>query len=135
MIDRSADDLERDPLEESKPIRKGVLPARARTNDPRAQREKAIDDRQRTLRIENDYLAVLALPAGQRLIAHIMNDLCAHDAPYFNPSNSVMCNVAGRRQVGWLIEQEVRNISFELWTGVDAELEALRVKPPGKSSD
>ena len=127
MSDRSAEDLYSDP------DRPETLPAflekPQRSNDPKALKAKAIDDKGKALKQENDVREVLASQAGIRFVARLLGEICFLDVSAFHPNNSTMCNIAGRRQVGQVLKEIIRDVDFDLWVEVDRELEAIRMKP------
>lgn len=100
-----------------------------RTADPKALRKKALSDKQKELSEENDLKAVLATPEGVRFIARLIGGPCGWNLPYYHASNSVMCEVAGRRSIGYQLEQWISDCDLELWFRVRRELELLRPKP------
>jgi hypothetical protein len=106
-----------------------VLAPPPKTNDPKALRQKALSDKQRDLQDENDLKAVLATPFGIRLLARIIGGPCGWNAPYYHPSNSQMCEIAGRRSIGFQLEQWICDADLKLWFAVRTELEKLRAKP------
>lgn len=126
MSDRSAEDLYSDPdRPESTPA---FLEKPQRSNDPKALRAKAIDDKGKALKQENDIREILATQAGIRFVARLLGEICYVDVSAFHPNNSTMCNIAGRRQVGQVVKELIRDCDFDLWVKVDRELEALRPK-------
>lgn len=102
-----------------------------KTNDPKALRAKAVTDRERALQEENDLRAVLSTAAGVRLMARVIAGPCGWNSPYFNPSNSVMCEIAGRRSIGYQLEQWISDADLKLWFAVRTEMEKVRAKPKG----
>lgn len=100
-----------------------------KTNDPKALRAKALSDKQKELREEGDLREVLATKAGVRLIARIIGGPCGWNLPYFHPSNSWMSEIAGRRSVGYQLEQWISDADLTLWFAVRRELEVMRPKP------
>jgi hypothetical protein len=100
-----------------------------RSNDRVQLKEKAISDKQKALQDENDLRAVLLMPEGVRFIAKIIAGPCGWNLPYFHPSNSVMCEVAGRRSIAYQLEQWICDVDLSLWNAVRAELEKSRPKP------
>jgi hypothetical protein len=124
--DRSAEDLQRDPQAKDEPD--SLVPAARKTNDPKALKKQALDDKAKALAEEVDLRSVLATMAGVRFVARIMG-ICGVDEPYFHPSNSWMCEIAGRRSIGGQIKNWIRDCDFELWPLVDREIEKLRAKP------
>ncbi len=129
---RSADDLTRDP--QAEPERDPpFLDIPAKTNDPKALKAKAISDKGKAIKAENDLREVLSTQAGIRLVARILADICCIEAAAFHPNNSTMCNIAGRRQVGQQIKELIREADFDLWVRVDREIEALKPRKPRSS--
>jgi hypothetical protein len=126
--DRDADDLTRDPQEERK-SESAFLDPIVKSNDPKALKKKATDDKAKSLRQENDVRDLLGTQAGIRFIARLLGEICYIDEPAFNPNNSLMSNIAGRRQVGQQVKTLIRDVDFELWVKVDRELETARPKP------
>lgn len=124
---RSADDLDRDP--QAEPEKTPVfLDAPVNASDPKQLKAKAITDKSRALKEENDVRAVLSTPEGVRLIARLIG-MCGWNAPYFSPNNSTMCEIAGRRSIAWQLEQLISDAELSLWFAVRRELELTRVKP------
>ena len=124
---RSADDLNRDPQDEpEKPL--PFLERPQKTNDPKALKQKAVDDKAKAIRQENDIRAILGTEAGIRFMARLLGEICFIDASAFHPTSSVMSNIAGRRQVGQQVKEIIREADFELWIRVDREIEQARPK-------
>jgi hypothetical protein len=125
---RSADDLQRDPQEEAeKPL--PFLERPQKTNDPKALKQKGIDDKAKAIKQENDLREVLGTQGGIRFMARLLGEICLLDASAFHPNNSTMCNIAGRRQIGQTVKEIIRDADFDLWVKVDRELETMRPKP------
>lgn len=124
---RSADDLDRDPQVEPEKVPE-FLDAPVNASDPKQLKAKALNDKARALKEENDIRAVLATPAGVRLIARLIST-CGWNAPYFTPNNSTMCEIAGRRSIAWQLEQWISDADLSLWFAVRRELETTRTKP------
>lgn len=131
---RDADDLTRDP-QEDRPADPSFLDPIVKSNDPKALKKKAIDDKSKALRQGNDVRELLATPAGIRFVARLLGEICFIDASAFHPNNSTMCNIAGRRQVAQQVKEIIRDCDFELWVKVDRELEAYRPKPKTSEKD
>lgn len=106
-----------------------ILDAPNKTNDPKALKKKALDDKSKELRDENDVRWVLSDPRGVRFIARLIGGPCGWNQPYFHPSNSQMCEIAGRRSIAYQLEELISNADLSLWFAVRAELEKLRPKP------
>ncbi|MDB6107847.1 MAG: hypothetical protein JWO52_7846 [Gammaproteobacteria bacterium] len=122
---RNADELDPD----AKPDRsESFLDKPQNVSDAPALKEKAISDKVRWLRDENDLRAVLLMPEGVRVIAQII-ERCGWNTPYFHPNNSHMSEIAGRRSIAWQLEQAISDVDLELWFAVRRELETLRPKP------
>ena len=130
---RSADDLTRDPNETDEVP--AFLDPPQKTNDPKALRKKATDDKAKELKAETDLREVLASQAGIRFVGRILDELCYIDATPFHTSNSLMCNIAGRRQVAMELKRIIRDADFDLWVRVDRELESRRPKPRISKAD
>jgi hypothetical protein len=113
----------------------GVIDAPQRTNDPRALRRKQVSDKNKALQDENDLRAILSTPEGLRFVARIIGTMCGWNSPYFHPSNSVMCEIAGRRSIGFQLEQIISDADLELWLNVRRLLEQYRAKPQKDSKD
>jgi wobble nucleotide-excising tRNase len=130
---RSADDLTRDPQapDEELPI---FLDRPPKTNDPKELRRKATDDKAKALKQESDLREVLATAGGIRFLSRLLSEVCYIDESAFNPNNSIMSNIAGRRQIGQAIKEMIRNVDFEAWIRVDREIEAARAKPKRESN-
>lgn len=125
---RSADDLTKDPQEEvEKPL--SFLERPQKTNDPKALKQKGIDDKAKQLKEQNDIRAILTTEPGVRFMARLLGEICFIDASAFHSNNSTMCNIAGRRQVGQSVKELIRDCDFELWVKVDREIEAMRPRP------
>lgn len=112
----------------------GFLDPRARANDPQALRKKAISDKQRTLNDENDLRTILSTEEGVRFVARLIAGPCGWNLPHFHASNSVMCEVAGRRSIAYQLEQWISDVDVELWFAVRRELEKQRPKPKTSES-
>lgn len=104
-----------------------------RAGDAAALRRKAVEDKQTELSQENDLRAVLATPEGVRLLARIIGGPCGWNLPHWHASNSVMCEIAGRRSIAYQLEQWISDVDLERWFAVRRELEKLRPKPQKKS--
>lgn len=128
MTDRSAEDLDRDP--QSAPDKlPPFLEKPTKTNDPQSLKRKAIDDKGKELKQQNDIREFLSTQAGVRFIARLLGEICYLDTSAFHPNNSTMCNIAGRRQVGQTVKELIRDVDFDLWVTVDREIETNRPKP------
>ena len=126
---RSAEELTADPQEEGKPDSTAAfLDKPQNAADAPALRERAISDKSKALKLENDVRAVLATPAGVRFVARLV-EVCGWSTPYFHPSNSVMCEIAGRRSIAYQLEQWISDVDLNLWFAVRKELEQIRPKP------
>lgn len=121
---RNADELDPD----AKADTESFLDKPQNVSDVPALKEKAISDKVKELRDENDLRAVLSMPEGVRVIAKLI-EKCGWNSPYFHPNNSQMCEVAGRRSIAWQLEQLISNVDLELWFAVRRELETMRPKP------
>ncbi len=131
---RSAEDLTQPEREQrERTIGPPSLVQPQRTNDPVQLREKALSDRQQQLQEENDLRVVLATEEGVRFAARLIS-ACGWNLPHFNPSNSVMCEIAGRRSIAWQIEGWISDVELKLWFAVRAELERARPRPEGPKS-
>lgn len=124
---RSADDLDRDPQAEPEKVPE-FLDAPVNASNPLQLKAKALNDKARALKEENDIRAVLTTPAGVRFIARLILT-CGWNAPYFTPNNSTMSEIAGRRSIAWQVEQWISDADLSLWFAVRRELETTRVKP------
>jgi hypothetical protein len=100
-----------------------------KSNDPKALKEKALSDKQKDLQAENDLRAILATDEGVRFVARVIAGPCGWNAPYWSPSNSVMCEIAGRRSIAYQLEQWICDVELSLWFRVRSELERERPKP------
>ena len=129
MVDRprNAEELF-DPEREPAPA---VVDRPQRTNDPIALRDQAISDKAKELEQEKDLREVLASTAGRKLLARIIL-ACGWNEPYFHPSNSVMCEISGRRSIAYQIERWASDADLKLWFAVREELEKSRPKPEKK---
>lgn len=96
--------------------------------DPKELRRRAISDKAREFAEEADLRYVLSSEQGQRFVARVIG-VCGWNMPFFNPSNSWMCETAGRRSIAWQLEQWISNADLSLWFAVRRELEKQRVKP------
>lgn len=134
MSVRDADDLTRDP-QEDRPKDSPFLDPVVKSNDPKALKKQATDAKSKALRQENDVRELLGTQAGIRFVARLLGEICFIDESAFNPNNSTMCNIAGRRQVGQQVKTIIRDCSFELWVKVDRELEETRPKPKTSEKD
>lgn len=125
---RSADDLTKDPQEEvEKPL--PFLERPQKTNDPKALKQKGIDDKARAIKQENDLREVLSTPAGIRFMARLLGEICHIDDSEFHPTSSIKDNIIGRRQVGHIVKDLIRDFDWAIWTKVDHELNEMRPKP------
>lgn len=130
---RDADDLTRDPQEE-RAAELPFLDPIVKSNDPKALKKKAIDDKSKALKQENDLREILSTQAGVRFVARVLGDLCYIDVTPFHTNTTTMANIAGRRQIGLELKTLIRDVDFDLWVKVDRELEAARPKPKTSSS-
>lgn len=99
-----------------------------KNSDPRALQTKRVSDKSRDLKEEADLIEVLSTPGGLRFMLRLLAR-CGIDLPVFHPSNSVMCEVAGRRQVGNDLREWIKNCGLEYWFRVEQAWEEQRVKP------
>lgn len=121
---RNADELDPD----AKVPDESFLDKPQNVSDVPALKEKAISDKVKVLRDENDLRAVLSTAEGVRVVARVI-ERCGWNGPYFRPNNSEMCEVAGRRSIAWQLEQAISDVDLELWIAVRRELETNRPKP------
>jgi len=105
-----------------------VLDAIPSSTDRDALKRKALSDKERELQAENDMRAVLATESGVRTMARIIW-ACGWNAPFYTHETNEMCNIAGRRQIAWQLEQWISDAELSLWFKVRAELEHQRAKP------
>lgn len=124
---QTADDLERDPQAAPEKAPE-FLDAPQNASDSKQLKAKAISDKSKALKDENDVRAVLSTPAGIRFISRVIG-LCGWNMPHFSQNNSVMCEIAGRRSIAWQLEQLISDTDLALWFAVRRELETTRVKP------
>jgi hypothetical protein len=125
---RTAEDL----FDPEKPKDPSFLEVPQKSADPKALREKAVSDKKKEISDRNDLLAVLSLPEGVRFLARLIGGPCGWNLPYFHGSNSVMCEVAGRRSIGFQLEQWIADVDLAHWFAVRTELEKNR-KPKSSS--
>lgn len=124
---QTADDLERDPQAVPEKLHE-FLDAPINASDSKQLKAKAISDKSRSLKEENDIRAVLSTPAGIRFVSRLIG-ACGWNVPHFSQNNSVMCEIAGRRSIAWQLEQWISDTDLGLWFAVRRELEVNRVKP------
>lgn len=124
---RSAEDLTDPEGERQTPVR--GTDRRVRAGDAAELRKKQVDDKERQLQEERDLVEVASTPAGRRFLARLIV-ACGWNQPHFHPSNSIMCEVAGRRSIAFQLEQWLSDADLDLFLGVRRELEALRPKAP-----
>lgn len=129
---QSAEELYNDPDSNKSDGTEKFLDQPVNASNPVQLKAKALTDKQRDLKQENDIRAVLSSEAGVRFIARMIG-ACGWNAPYFQPNNSAMCETAGRRSIAWQLEQWISDTDLTLWFAVRRELEMSRVKP--KTSD
>lgn len=125
---RTAEELFEGPDEKPKDGTEAFLDEPARTSDAPALKKAALKRKSAELQEESDILEVLSTPAAIRLMARIIT-ACGWNMPYFNPNNSVMSEVAGRRSIAWQLEQWISDADLSLWFAVRTELEKVRPKP------
>jgi hypothetical protein len=111
-----------------------ILDQPPRTNDPRALKQRAISQKARDLTEENDLRAIVATPEGRRFIVRLLMR-CGIDQPVYHPSNSTMCEIAGRRQIANDLRDWVKNCGLEQWFAVEQEFEQYRPKPKTSERD
>lgn len=128
-IPRSAEELF-DPDGQQSDGTERIIDGPVRAADPKALKRKALNDKAEEFTDEADLREVLAIPsgAGARFIARVI-EACGWNTPHFHPSNSMMCEIAGRRSIAWQLEQWTSDANLELWFAVRAELEKKRPKP------
>lgn len=105
-----------------------ILDKPPRTNDPRELKKRAVSQKAKDLQDENDLRAIVATPEGRRFIVRLLMR-CGIDQPVFHGSNSVMCEVAGRRQIANDVRDWIKNCGLEFWFHVEHEFEQHRPKP------
>ena len=125
---KSAEDLYDDPAEDKADPTLAFLDTPVNASNPAQLKAKALTDKSRDLKQENDIKAVLSTPEGVRFVSRLIG-ACGWNLPYFQPNNSAMCETAGRRSIAWQIEQWISDTDLSLWFSVRKELEASRVKP------
>lgn len=99
-----------------------------KNSDSKTLQSKRVSDKSRELKEEGDLIEVLSSDAGVRFLVRLF-ERCGMDLPVFHPSNSVMCEVAGRRQVANDLRDWIKNCGLEYWFRVEHEWEQKRVKP------
>lgn len=112
-----------------------ITGGRVRTSDVQALQRKAVADTITEITDENDIREVLAIAsgAGVRFVARLI-ETCGWNTPHFNPSNSVMSEIAGRRSIAWQVEGWISDADVELWLIVRRTLEVKRQKPKAFTS-
>lgn len=125
---RSADDLFDPDKEDIHPHAEKYLDTPQRSADPKALKQKAIDDKTRDLQDENDLRVVLETAEGVRFIVRLLL-ACGIDQPVFQANNSLMCEVAGRRSIANQVRDWVKNVGLPEWFKVELEFENHRPKP------
>lgn len=132
-IPKSAEDLYGDWDAPKSDGAEAFLDQPVNASNPKQLKAKALSDKQREFKHENDLREVLASAAGVRFVARVIG-ACGWNAPHFHPNNSTMCEVAGRRSIAWQLEQWIADTDLSLWFAVRQELELTRPKPkaPGR---
>jgi hypothetical protein len=125
---KSAEELYNDPTEEKVDPTLAFLETPVNASNPAQLKAKALTDKSRELKWDNDLRAVLSTQEGVRFVARLIG-ACGWNAPHFHPNNSTMCEVAGRRSIAWQLEQWISDTDLTLWFAVRRELEQARVKP------
>ena len=97
-------------------------------SDPKSLQRKRVSDKSGELKEEADLIEVLSTPGGVRFICRLL-ERCGIDQPVFHHSNSWMCEVAGRRQIGNDLRDWIKNCGLEFWFRVEQEWETKRPKP------
>lgn len=112
-----------------------ITGGRVRTSDIASLQRKALADTIAEITDENDIREVLAIAsgAGVRFMARLI-EACGWNTPHFNPSNSVMSEIAGRRSIAWQLEGWISDADVELWVLVRRTLELKRQKPKALTS-
>jgi hypothetical protein len=126
--DKDANELFADPQDKAVKDPIDAIIDRPTTNDPKALKDKALSDKQKDLQAENDLKAVLSQPQGIRFVVRLLQT-CGIDQPVFYASNSVMCEVAGRRQIANQLRDWIKNADLSFWFAVEKEFETVRPKP------
>lgn len=106
-----------------------ILDTPPKSNDSKDLRKRAISQKTRDLNEEGDLRAVLSTDSGVRFLARLIGGPCGWNQPYYHPSNSTMCEVAGRRSIAYQLEQWISDADLDLWFAVRRELEKTRPKP------
>ena len=108
---------------------------RVRTADVRSLERKATANTIAEITDENDICEVLAIAsgAGVRFMSRLI-EACGWNTPHFNPSNSVMSEIAGRRSIAWQLEGWISDADVELWVAVRRNLELKRQKPKARTA-
>ena len=125
---RSAEDLYDEPSDGKPDKSASFLDAPINASNPAQLKAKAISDTARALKEENDIREVLSTAAGVRFVSRLIG-ACGWNMPYFHPNNSMMSEAAGRRSIGWQLEQWISDTDLSFWFAVRRELENVRVKP------
>lgn len=99
-----------------------------KANNPQDLKAKGITDRQREIQDGNDLTAVLSAPSGVRFVVRLLMR-CGIDQPNFHASNSMMCEIAGRRQIANDLRDWVKNCGLDEWFKIEREFENYRPKP------
>jgi hypothetical protein len=97
-------------------------------SDPKLLQRKRVTDKSKELKEEGDLLMVLSTPEGLRFMVRLFG-ICGLDQPVFHPSNSVMCEIAGRRQIANQLRNWIKDAGLEQWFRVEQEFEKSRAKP------
>lgn len=125
---RDADELFEGPDKPKPDGTEKFLDKRQSNSDPKRLKEKAVSAKARDLQDENDLKAILSSEAGVRFMVKLFNR-CGIDQPAFHPSNSMMCEIAGRRQIANDLREWIKNCGLEYWFAVEREFETRRPKP------
>lgn len=97
-------------------------------SDPKVLQTRKLKDKSKDLKEEGDLLVVLSTPEGIRFLVKLFG-ICGLDQPSFHPSNSVMCEIAGRRQIGNQLRDWIKDAGLEHWFAIEREFEKFRAKP------
>lgn len=124
---RDADELS-DPDAHKEDETAAFLDRPQKNSDPRALQTKRVSDKSRDLKEEADLIEVLSTEGGVRFICRLF-ERCGLDLPVYHPSNSVMCEVAGRRQVANDLRDWIKNCGLPFWFRIEEEWEQKRAKP------
>jgi hypothetical protein len=89
--------------------------------DRRRVREQEKADKLTEQQHIDDLRVILSMPAGRRVLRHVLFDLCHLNESSYNPSGQLFAANEGRRTVAVELERELIEVDLEGWLTLQRE--------------